>query len=32
MMMDDRAEQWTASELRRLRGRGWQLVNHFALA
>jgi hypothetical protein len=30
-MMGDLAEQWTASELRRLRHHGWRLVNHFAL-
>jgi hypothetical protein len=30
-MMGDLAEQWTAGELRRLRRRGWRLVNHFSL-
>lgn len=29
-MMGDQAEQWTASELRKLAG-GWRVVNHFAL-
>ena len=27
VMMGDLAEQWTASDLRRLRARGWRLVN-----
>ncbi|MFC5730141.1 MULTISPECIES: nuclease-related domain-containing protein [Nocardioides] len=31
-MMGDVAEQWTAGELRKLRSRGWHLVNHFVLA
>lgn len=31
-MMGDTAEMWTASELRRLQGRGWRIVNHFILA
>lgn len=31
LMMGDLAEQWTAQELRRLRHRGWLLVNHFVL-
>ena len=30
-MMGDEAEQWTASELRRLSREGWRLVNHLAL-
>ena len=31
-IMGDLAEQWTASELRRLRPRnGWRLINHFGL-
>jgi hypothetical protein len=30
-MMGDLAEQWTASELRRLRRLGWRVVNHFSL-
>lgn len=30
-MMGDLAEQWTASELRPLRRRGWRLVNHVRL-
>ncbi len=30
-LMGDLAEQWTASELRQLRRRGWKLMNHFAL-
>jgi hypothetical protein len=32
VMMGDMAEQWTAGELRKLRPRGWRLVNHFVLA
>jgi hypothetical protein len=32
VMMGDMAEQWTAGELRKLRGRGWRMVNHFVLA
>ena len=32
VMMGDVAEQWTASQLRRLRERGWRMVNHFVLA
>lgn len=32
VMMGDVAEQWTAGELRKLRSRGWRLVNHFVLA
>jgi hypothetical protein len=31
-MMGDTAEQWTASDLRKLRHRGWRVVNHFVLA
>jgi hypothetical protein len=31
-MMGDLAEQWTASELRRMRDQGWHVVNHFVLA
>lgn len=31
LMMGDRAEQWTAQEIRKL-GRRWRLVNHFTLA
>lgn len=27
-MMGDEAEQWTAQELRKLKRRGWRLVNH----
>jgi hypothetical protein len=27
-MMGDDAERWTASELRKLRRRGWRLINH----
>lgn len=30
-MMGDTAEQWTASELRRLQRGGWQVVNHLLL-
>lgn len=30
-MRGDDAEQWTASELRKLRSRGWRVVNHVAL-
>ncbi len=30
-LMGDLAEQWTASELRPLRKRGWKLVNHVSL-
>jgi hypothetical protein len=30
-MMGDLGEQWTASELRKLRRRGWRLVNHVML-
>jgi hypothetical protein len=30
-LMGDLAEQWTASELRRMRRKGWRLVNHFRL-
>jgi Nuclease-related domain len=30
-MMGDLAEQWTASELRKLRKLGWRVVNHFGL-
>jgi hypothetical protein len=30
-MMGDLGEQWTASELRKLRRRGWHLVNHLTL-
>ena len=30
-MMGDEAEQWTASELRKLRSRGWRVVNHVNL-
>lgn len=30
-MMGDLAEQWTASELRKLRRRGWRVVNHVLL-
>lgn len=32
VMMGDMAEQWTASELRKLRARGWRIINHFVLA
>lgn len=32
VMMGDMAEQWTAGELRKLRTRGWRMVNHFVLA
>lgn len=32
IMMGEIAEQWTAAELRKLRSRGWRIVNHFALA
>jgi len=31
LMMGELAEQWTASELRKLRKDGWRLVNHFSL-
>lgn len=31
-MMGDVAEQWTAAELRKLRARGWRMVNHFVLS
>lgn len=31
LLMGELAEQWTASELRALRGEGWRLVNHFGL-
>jgi hypothetical protein len=31
VMMGDMAEQWTAGELRKLRSRGWRMVNHFLL-
>jgi roadblock/LC7 domain-containing protein len=31
-MMGELAEQWTASELRRLTRIGWRVVNHFGLA
>lgn len=31
VMMGDMAEQWTAGELRKLRSRGWRIVNHFLL-
>lgn len=31
LMMGELAEQWTASELRKLRRDGWRLVNHFSL-
>lgn len=31
MSMGAAAEQWTASELRPLRKRGWRVVNHFSL-
>lgn len=30
-MMGDEAEQWTAQELRKLRARGWKLINHISL-
>ena len=30
-MMGDLAEQWTASELRKLRRRGWRVLNHVKL-
>jgi hypothetical protein len=30
-MMGDEAERWTAQELRKLRGRGWKLINHISL-
>lgn len=30
-MMGDMAEQWTAGQLRKLRSRGWRMVNHFVL-
>jgi hypothetical protein len=30
-MMGELAEQWTASELRKLQQRGWRVVNHFGL-
>jgi Nuclease-related domain len=30
-MMGDRGEQFTASELRRMRRRGWRVMNHVAL-
>jgi hypothetical protein len=30
-MMGDEAEQWTAQELRKLRNRGWKLINHVSL-
>jgi len=30
-MMGDLAEQWTASELRKLRRRGWRVLNHVML-
>ena len=30
-MMGDQAEQWTASELRKLAANGWCVVNHFML-
>ena len=30
-MMGDIGEQWTAQELRRLRRKGWQVVNHVTL-
>lgn len=32
VVMGDMAEQWTAGELRKLRTRGWRMVNHFVLA
>lgn len=32
VMMGDMAEQWSAGELRKLRKRGWWVVNHFVLA
>lgn len=32
VMMGDMAEQWTASQLRKMRNRGWRVVNHFVLA
>jgi roadblock/LC7 domain-containing protein len=32
IMMGELAEQWTASELRRLTRIGWRVVNHFGLA
>lgn len=32
MMMGDHGEQWTAGQLRRLRRRGWLLVNHVFLS
>jgi hypothetical protein len=31
MLMGDAGEQWTASELRKLRRSGWMIVNHVAL-
>ena len=31
LMMGELAEQWTAQELRPMRGHGWKLVNHFGL-
>lgn len=31
LMMGELAEQWTASELRKLCSEGWRLVNHFSL-
>ncbi|WP_162164476.1 nuclease-related domain-containing protein [Intrasporangium chromatireducens] len=31
VMMGDEAEQWTATELRRLSRRGWRVINHVAL-
>jgi Nuclease-related domain len=30
-MMGDQGEQWTAQELRKLRRRGWRVVNHIML-
>jgi F0F1-type ATP synthase assembly protein I len=30
-LMGELAEQWTASELRKLQQRGWRVVNHFGL-
>jgi Nuclease-related domain len=32
VMMGDLGEQWTASELRRLRRDGWRVVNHVRLS
>jgi roadblock/LC7 domain-containing protein len=32
LMMGELAEQWTATELRRLQRSGWRVVNHFGLA